>query len=170
MYQQLPVLNFKSLCMFIKIYRGINNISRLNRYWPNMTAYKIVEGDIPIGIYQWLRVECGLSAKTDEACSIGLANSVYSVMVELEGETIGMGRIVGDGGCFCQVVDICVLPNHQGKGFGKIIMQRLSNYISRELPASCYVSLIADGDASFLYEQFGFKDTLPKSKGMFLKK
>lgn len=134
-----------------------------------MTAYKIVEAQIPVGIYQNLRLSCGLSAKTDEACQIGLANSVYAVMVELEGETIGMGRIIGDGGCFCQVVDICVLPKYQGRGFGKIIMQNISNFINTKLPTSCYVSLIADGDASFLYEQFGFQDTLPKSKGMFLK-
>lgn len=134
-----------------------------------MTAYKIVEAQIPVDIYQNLRLSCGLSAKTDEACQIGLANSVYAVMVELEGETIGMGRIIGDGGCFCQVVDICVLPKYQGRGFGKIIMQNISNFINTKLPTSCYVSLIADGDASFLYEQFGFQDTLPKSKGMFLK-
>ena len=134
-----------------------------------MTAYKIVEAQIPVAVYQNLRLSCGLSAKTDEACQIGLANSVYAVMVELEGETIGMGRIIGDGGCFCQVVDICVLPKHQGRGFGKIIMQNISNFINTKLPASCYVSLIADGDASFLYEQFGFQDTLPRSKGMFLK-
>jgi len=80
-----------------------------------------------------------------------------------------MGRIIGDGGCFCQVVDICVLPENQGQGIGKVIMQQISNFIKTQLPKSCYVSLLADGDASHLYEKFGFKDTLPYSRGMALK-
>lgn len=90
-------------------------------------------------------------------------------MISNANEIIGMGRVVGDGGCFCQVVDICVLPEFQGKGIGKVIMERICNFIANELPKSCYVSLIADGNASLLYEKFGFKDTMPESKGMFLK-
>ena len=81
-----------------------------------------------------------------------------------------MGRIIGDSGCFCQVVDICVLNEYQGRGIGKMIMQEIKDFIDNELPETCYISLIADGDASYLYEKFGFKDTLPASKGMFLKR
>lgn len=135
-----------------------------------MEKYRIIEDQIPVEIYQKLRIESGLSGKTEEASQIGLKNSIYSVMIADEDKPIGMGRIIGDGGCFCQVVDICVLPAYQGKGIGKLIMKAISDFISEKLPASCYVSLIADGNASFLYEQFGFKDTMPASKGMYLKK
>lgn len=135
-----------------------------------MNNYKVIEKQIPIDIYQKLRIECGLSSKTDEASQIGLKNSVHSMMIEFENEIIGMGRIIGDGGCFCQIVDICVHPTHQGQGIGKVIMKNLMDYIDEKLPESCYVSLIADGNASFLYEKHGFKDTLPESKGMYLKK
>ncbi|MEM9916761.1 MAG: GNAT family N-acetyltransferase [Bacteroidota bacterium] len=133
-----------------------------------MEKLKIIEDQIPIKIYQNLRVSSGLSAKTDEACEIGLRNAVHSIMVELEGQIIGMGRIIGDGGCFCQVVDICVLPELQGRGVGKLIMENLTKFIREKLPTSCYTSLIADGDASYLYEKFGFKATMPVSKGMYL--
>ncbi|WP_373454357.1 hypothetical protein [Cereibacter changlensis] len=27
-----------------------------------------------------------------------------------------MGRLIGDGGCFFQIVDIAVDPSHQGQG------------------------------------------------------
>lgn len=127
---------------------------------------------IPLTTYLTLRKDSGLSAKTPEAAAIGLRNSVCEVLVSdpESGEPIGMGRIIGDGGCHCQVTDICVLPSYQGKGIGKMIMQKIMDFIQEELPVSCYISLIADGDASFLYEQFGFKDTMPASKGMaFLK-
>ncbi|MDE1207156.1 GNAT family N-acetyltransferase [Tenacibaculum larymnensis] len=135
-----------------------------------MKNYKVIENQIPIDIYQKLRIDCGLSSKTDKASRIGLKNSIHSMMIEFENEIIGMGRIIGDGGCFCQIVDICILPKHQGQGLGKIIMRNLTEFINDELPESCYVSLIADGNASFLYEKFGFKNTMPESKGMFLKK
>ena len=134
-----------------------------------MSDLKIVEETIPIQTYQHLRIASGLSAKTDEAAEIGLKNSVHSVMIKEDDRTIGIGRIIGDGGCFCQVVDICVLPDRQGKGVGKLIMKTLDNYIRNQLPESCYVSLIADGDASYLYEKYGFRDTMPRSKGMFLR-
>lgn len=129
---------------------------------------KLKEAQIPVEIYQQMRIDCGLSPKTKEASEIGLTNSLYSVMVMEEDSVIGMGRVIGDGGCFCQVVDICVLPNYQGKGLGKLIMTSILKFVQTSLPSSCYTSLIADGDASFLYEKFGFKDTLPASRGMYL--
>lgn len=137
-----------------------------------MKKLTIIEDTIPIETYKTLRVSSGLSAKTTEAATIGLANSLHSVMIanEESKEIIGMGRIIGDGGCFCQVVDICVLPEYQGQGIGKHIMENLMSYINNKLPESCYISLIADGNADKLYAKYGFKDTLPKSKGMALKR
>lgn len=135
-----------------------------------MGNLEIIEDKIPIETYRHLRTTCGLSDKTTKASEIGLVNSVHSVTIKQGTVIIGMGRIIGDGGCFCQIVDICVLPEHQGKGIGKMIMQNLSDFIQHNLPESCYISLMADGDASYLYEKFGFKDTLPQSKGMYMKR
>lgn len=130
---------------------------------------QIISGSIPLEIYQNLRIECGLSPKSREAATIGLKNTVHAVLLKSEDASIGMGRIIGDGGCFCQVVDICVHPDFQGMGLGKLIMENLTQFIKNELPSSCYVSLIADGHASYLYQKYGFKDTLPESRGMYLK-
>ena len=130
---------------------------------------EIVTGNIPVDTYTTLRLKTGLSAKSKNAAEAGLRNSIHSVMIKNGESVIGMGRIIGDGGCFCQLVDICVLPEYQGKGIGKMIMENLTTFIQTELPGSCYVSLIADGNASHLYEKFGFRDTLPGSKGMCLK-
>lgn len=123
--------------------------------------------------YIHLRVSSGLSAKTPEAAKIGLENSLCCVVIvdtENNDEPIGMGRIIGDGACHCQVVDICVLPAHQKKGLGKLIMEKLKNFIDESLPPSCYISLIADGEAYQLYQQYDFKEVWPASRGMaFLK-
>lgn len=121
-----------------------------------------------IATYQHLRVAAGLSAKTMEAAARGLPNSLFAVQVLLGDEVVGMGRVIGDGGCFFQVADIAVLPAHQGNGLGKRIMREIMQFIETEVPPSAYVSLIADGQAQDLYAQFGFKHTAPVSVGMAL--
>ncbi|XHS79201.1 GNAT family N-acetyltransferase [Burkholderiaceae bacterium UC74_6] len=116
--------------------------------------------------YRALREGSGLSGKTEEAALRGLPNTLFAVQVLHENQPVGMGRIIGDGGCFFQVVDIAVLKHHQGRGLGKRIMAEIRNYIDAHVPASGYVSLIADGQAQDLYAQFGFVHTAPKSVGM----
>ena len=79
-----------------------------------------------------------------------------------------MGRVVGDGGLFYQIVDLAVLPQHQGKGLGKAIMAALMERLAATAPARAYVSLIADGDARHLYARYGFELVAPASVGMAL--
>ncbi len=136
----------------------------------NAPAYSTVHAIPSVETYRHLRTAAGLSAKTVEAASRGLPNSLFAVQVLCAGEPVGMGRVIGDGGAFYQVVDIAVLPAHQGRGLGKQIMAAISDYIAREVPESAYVSLIADGEAYRLYQQFGFALTAPASQGMGLTK
>lgn len=120
--------------------------------------------------YRALRSGSGLSGKTIEAAERGLPRTLFAVQI-LDGATpIGMGRVIGDGGCFYQVVDIAVLKEHQGKGIGKMIMAEIVEYIETSVPESGYVSLIADGNAQNLYAQFGFVQTAPSSVGMAFKR
>ncbi|MGY8626693.1 GNAT family N-acetyltransferase [Chromobacterium violaceum] len=130
--------------------------------------YALIEAAPDIDTYRRLRAESGLSPKTEEAARRGLAGTLFAVQLRHAGETVGMGRLIGDGGSFYQVVDIAVLPAHQGRGLGKRIMAAIRGHIDRELPVSAYVSLIADGDAKHLYAQFGFEPTAPRSEGMAL--
>ena len=123
-----------------------------------------------IDVYRSLRTGSGLSAKTAEAAARGLPQTLFAVQV-FDGESpVGMGRVIGDGGCFFQVVDIAVLKAHQGQGLGKMIMAEIRKYIEAHVPESAYVSLIADGKAQDLYTQFGFVHTAPASVGMAFKR
>jgi GNAT superfamily N-acetyltransferase len=120
--------------------------------------------------YRQLRVSAGLSAKTREAADRGLRNTLFAVQITCDGETVGMGRVIGDGGCFYQVVDIAVLPAHQGKGLGTQIMSAIMRYLGEHVTTSGYVSLIADGQAHALYARFGFVATAPQSIAMALQR
>lgn len=119
--------------------------------------------------YNNIRVEGGMSRKPQEAATIGLKNSLFTVCIYHGNTLIGMGRIIGDGGAFFQIVDIVVKPSNQKKGIGKLIMKKLMEYLDQNTYPGSYVSLIADDPANKLYEQFGFAYTYPKSHGMFRK-
>jgi GNAT superfamily N-acetyltransferase len=117
--------------------------------------------------YLALRKSAGLSAMSQEGAEIGLPNSLFAVCLREENEIVGMGRVIGDGGCFFQVVDIAVRPDQQGRGYGKLIMSEIMNYLREHVPARGLVSLLADVPADRLYAQFGFAYTSPKSEGMW---
>jgi GNAT superfamily N-acetyltransferase len=133
----------------------------------NSKSYEVSAGVPSVQDYRMLRTRAGLLDKDPEAAAIGLANTWHGVVVTHAGQPVGMGRIVGDGGCHLQLVDICVLPEHQGQGLGRLIMQALSDELDRRAPASAWISLIADGNAHHLYRKFGFADTAPDGIGMY---
>ena len=116
--------------------------------------------------YLRLRIVSGLTPKTAEGAAAGLPNTVFAVVVREAERVVAMGRIIGDGGLFFQIVDIAVEPEHQGRGLGKAIVAALTDHLRVTAPAGAYVSLMADGQAHRLYSQFGFAPTAPKSIGM----
>lgn len=130
------------------------------------TGYEIIAAVPPVEDYLRLRVSAGLSAKSLEGAVAGLPNTLFAVIVKQDDQIIGMGRVIGDGGLFYQVVDIAVEPDHQGRGLGKAIVRAIVDQLKSTAPVGAYISLIADGDAQYLYAQFGFKPTAPASIGM----
>ena len=146
------------------------NANRIDEPGKAMAHPYSVLHEVPgIETYQALRAGAGLSAKSLQAASQGLPNTLFAVQILDGGVAVGMGRVIGDGGTAFQVVDIAVLPDHQGKGLGKLIMREISGYLARTVPETGYVSLIADGPAKDLYAQFGFAPTAPGSIGMALR-
>ncbi len=130
-------------------------------------SYDVMEETPSIEDYLRIRKHAGLSAKSRDAAAKGLPNSLFAVTVFCQGEAVGMGRVIGDGGCFYQVVDIAVVPAHQDRGLGRRIMQRIMGFIEENALPGCYVSLIAN-DGAF-YVPFGFCNVSPPDDGMCLR-
>ena len=116
--------------------------------------------------YRRLRVEAGLSAKTVEAATRGLANTLYGVSLLRDGAIVGMGRIIGDNGTVFTVVDIAIVPALQGRGLGRRVLVALDAWLQANVPESAYVTLVADGDAKYLYAKFGFAESAPYAVNM----
>ncbi len=90
------------------------------------------------------------------ATEISLQNTLHGVWLREGGRLVGMGRLIGDGGAFAQVVDVAVHPDFQGQGHGHRIMAALVGWADANLPKGAYISLIADPGAERLYERHGF--------------
>lgn len=126
----------------------------------------LVERFPGVADYMRMRALAGLSPKSEAASQRGLARTSHGVSLLRGGEVVGMGRIVGDDGCFYFVVDIAVDPGLQGRGLGKRIMAALDAWLRANAPATAHVSLFADGEAKRLYAKYGFAQS-EHSVGMF---
>ncbi len=123
---------------------------------------------VPVDDYMRLR-KLTLGEKTFEEAK-HVINSWYGVYVVDNNNVIGAGRIIGDGALTFQITDIMVDPTYQGQGVGKLILKALMSYYETNAPSGSYMSLMADGDAKYLYSKFGFEE-LPNTYGMkYIKK
>ncbi|WP_080505181.1 GNAT family N-acetyltransferase [Halorubrum aethiopicum] len=117
-----------------------------------------------------LRREAGMSDRSREAVERGLPNTTYGVhVVEVgtgsgAGRTVGMARIVGDGGSIFHLSDMAVAEAHQGRGIGTAMMDALVAWLRENAPDGAYVDLLADVEG--FYERWGFERTAPASRAM----
>lgn len=119
--------------------------------------------------YCALRQAAGLSRMDEAAARVGLPASWCAVCLRDGEELVGMGRLVGDGALFLQLVDIAVRPDWQRRGLGRRIVAALMEHARECAPRGVVVTLLADGEACRLYEQFGFRLSAPHSQGMLLR-
>jgi len=131
----------------------------------------ILRQEVPrVEDYIAIRLAAGLSRKSDEAAERGLRNSLFAAVVYDDDIPIGIGRVIGDGGCFYEITDIAVLPAHQKKGVGDMIMRSIMDYLHAYAPKTAYVSLMADHGTPHFYARYGFKFAeMPRASGMYLR-
>jgi ribosomal protein S18 acetylase RimI-like enzyme len=134
-------------------------------------GYRLIESAPRVDDYLELRKRSGLSLKTREQAVAALPGSwaACHVLDEAIGETVGMGRVLGDGGWYFHIVDMAVLPGHQRRGLGDAMLRSLVERIRADAPRGAYVNLLADPPGRRLYARHGFAETAPGSIGMALR-
>lgn len=101
-----------------------------------------------------------LSMQSTWAKGIPLAKVKKSIQHSLcfggfiEGTQVAFARVISDYTTFANLVDVFVLPEHQGKGYSKVLLTTVFNH--PELQGLRRFTL-ATNTAAGLYEKFGFK-------------
>ncbi len=108
--------------------------------------------------YLKLRESVGWINFSKEQAQEAINNSLYTVIAIDNKQTVGMGRLVGDG-MYGMIVDLVVEPNYQKQGIGSKIVDMLMNFVEKKTPIGgrCSIQLIAEKGKEAFYEERGFK-------------
>lgn len=91
-----------------------------------------------------------------EVAEESLNRSLFGVVVQHEDTAVGMGRVVGDGKIYFYIQDIAVVPGHQSKGIGHMIMEAITEYLQEHAPEKSFVGLFAAQGKEEFYHKYGF--------------
>ena len=122
-----------------------------------MENYQITN-HVTVEEYQNFRKEVKWKVFGDKQAKEGLVNSTYVVCVRLDGKAVGMARFLWDRGYIAYIADVMVLPEFQGRGIGRMLLENIMSYIDENIPKDydLFISLMAAKGKNTFYEKFGF--------------
>ena len=133
-------------------------------------GYALFEGYPSVEDYMHLRRASGLApmnAQQSSAAVSGAWHGCYVAETTAPAKAVAMGRIIGDGGWYFIIADMAVLPEHQRRGLGDVILKTLLERVrTHAAKGDAYVTLFADAPGRRLYEKNGFKEAMPREMGM----
>lgn len=99
-----------------------------------------------------LLARVGMAHHAPEVHERAFAASHTVVFVHDDGELVGFGRALSDGEYQAALYDIAVAPEMQGRGVGRLIVERLLDRLS-----GCNVILYAAPGKEGFYDRLGFR-------------
>jgi ribosomal protein S18 acetylase RimI-like enzyme len=120
--------------------------------------------------YIFLRKAVSWNIPDEQAIKISLKNALFSICLEKGNKIIGCGRVIGDEGLYFYIQDIIVLPEYQGHGYGKKMMDEIMNYINHTARKGAFIALFSAKGLEGFYKKYGFKKRPDENSGagMFL--
>ncbi|MCK5128835.1 MAG: GNAT family N-acetyltransferase [Clostridiales bacterium] len=125
----------------------------------NKGALMFIENALKLDDYIRLKEEAFGGVCHRQAAQASLDGSTYVLHVEVDGKTIGMARIIGDGGFVNYLADMIVATEYQGKGIGSAIMERILSFVQSNIldGGQTMIDLAAAKGKEGFYEKYGFK-------------
>lgn len=80
-----------------------------------------------------LFIAAGWSPPCEEQVNAALSGSMTVFSVSVQGESVAMARVVGDGAMTFLIKDVVVAPTYQGYGLGRLLVSLLEDYIQKQL-------------------------------------
>lgn len=118
--------------------------------------YEIIEGMPSAEEYNRLRQRVGWDGYDPGVIARALPQTLYGVCAILDGNIIGMARVIGDGGLVYYIQDVIVDPNYQRQGIGTQMMDRVMAYIGDHAAQNSIIGLMAAHGKESFYERYGF--------------
>lgn len=117
-----------------------------------------LENTLSYADYVRLRESVGWLNFSKEQTENAINHSLYIATAAENGETVAMGRLIGDGQ-YHLIADVIVHPDFQHQKIGTSILNMLLHYVSENTPAGgrSSVQLIAEPGKEPFYESLGFK-------------
>ena len=97
---------------------------------------ELIEKIDPI-VYQKMQVELGWKFLDTKVIEKSIKNSMFVVSCIVDGQMVGIARIVGDGYTHGLLTDVKVLPAYQGRGIGKAMVTYLLNKTQEYVNKNC---------------------------------
>ncbi len=104
----------------------------------------------------------GMSCVDEEIHKKSFENSYTVVFIFDEEKLIGFGRAISDGFRQSAIYDVAILPEYQGLGIGKLIIENIVN----NTPTCNFILYASPGKEGF-YESLGFSK-LKTGMGLFV--
>ena len=110
-------------------------------------------------VFLLLYQSVGWKAPCVEQVRIALEKTIATFTCYDNNIPVGMVRLIGDGGMSFYIKDFAVIPSHQGKGVGTLLMGSLEKYI-KDIKKEWAVSLelISTKEAILFYKKHGFEE------------
>lgn len=116
------------------------------------------ENELDVNTYLELRKSVNWKNLSLEQAELALKNSIFTICAYDGEKAIGMGRIVGDGVVVAYIQDLVVRPDNQKEGVGRVIIERLVDYVKETKLSDSEIMLClmcAKGRENF-YKKFNF--------------
>ncbi len=124
----------------------------------NKPTFSLKTGELDPADFVRLIESAGWGSPNIEQAAVALRNSVEVFSIQADGRTVGMGRLLGDGGLWYFIKDVIILPEYQGFGAGTMLMKAIIADIGRRHPGgwSGPLELMSARGKENFYRKFGF--------------
>ncbi|MCL2358836.1 MAG: GNAT family N-acetyltransferase [Nitrososphaerota archaeon] len=113
---------------------------------------------ISVSDYIELRKAVDFKPLSQRQAETALKNYVFLIVAKIDDKTVGMTRLIFDGAYIAVLVDVIILPEYQGHGIGKTMIEKTLAYLKNNIAdgEQVLVMLMSAKDKEGFYEKFGF--------------
>ena len=115
---------------------------------------------ISVEEYHTLREAVGWGALCPEQAQLGLDHTAYLAACCIDGEAVGCARLLWDHGYMAYIADVMVLPEHQGEGIGRHMIEMILAFLRSQIKEGWRMMavLVATKGREPFYRKLGFRE------------